>query len=142
MQLRAITIQQPWAWAIAAGHKRVENRTRRTNVRGMIAIHAGQSNAWMAGGLEFLIQQGLSVPHDLTVGAVVALAELVDCAESPEPGCYLRGVELVRDPFAFGPWCYVLANVRPLKKPIACRGQRGWFTVDVPHNVLLTDIAD
>lgn len=132
MNIKALTIQQPWAWAIAAGHKRVENRSRRTHYRGPIAIHAGLSNASMAGGLEFLIRQGIVVPHDLIFGAVLAVAELVDCAPCTQPGRYASRdcQDLIVDPFAFGPWCYVLANVRQLETPIPCRGQQGWFTVD------------
>lgn len=40
--MRAITVQQPWAWAIFNG-KGVENRTRNIagKYRGPLAIHAG-----------------------------------------------------------------------------------------------------
>lgn len=41
----AITVRQPWAWALAAGHKPVENRTWRPgleHVGRLIGIHAGQ----------------------------------------------------------------------------------------------------
>ena len=38
----ALTIHQPWAWAIMAGIKRVENRTWRTSHRGPLVIHAGK----------------------------------------------------------------------------------------------------
>lgn len=41
----ALTIKQPWASAIMAGLKRVENRTWRTDYRGPLAIHAGLSRA-------------------------------------------------------------------------------------------------
>lgn len=39
----ALTVKQPWASAIMAGLKRVENRTWRTDYRGPLAIHAGSS---------------------------------------------------------------------------------------------------
>jgi hypothetical protein len=44
--MRALTLHRPWAWAIAAGHKRVENRTWRPPsfiLRQRIAIHAGKT---------------------------------------------------------------------------------------------------
>jgi len=44
-EMKAITIQQPWAEMIARGLKRVENRTWRTSHRGPLAIHAGKSMA-------------------------------------------------------------------------------------------------
>jgi hypothetical protein len=44
--MRAITVKQPWAWAIAVGAKTVENRSRpapwRSAVGERIAIHAGK----------------------------------------------------------------------------------------------------
>lgn len=44
--MKAITVRQPWAWAIVDGHKDVENRTRNIagKYRGPLLIHAGA--AW------------------------------------------------------------------------------------------------
>lgn len=41
--MRAITVRQPWAWAIIHGGKDVENRSRNIagSYRGLVAIHAG-----------------------------------------------------------------------------------------------------
>lgn len=36
----AVSVRQPWAWAIARGHKAVENRDWDTRFRGALAIHA------------------------------------------------------------------------------------------------------
>jgi hypothetical protein len=43
--MRAITVRQPWAWAIVHGGKDVENRTRNIAgaYRGPVAIHAGKT---------------------------------------------------------------------------------------------------
>lgn len=41
---RALTILEPWAWAIAAGFKPVENRRKSTSYRGPVAIHTSKSN--------------------------------------------------------------------------------------------------
>ena len=43
-EIRAITVKQPWAFAIVHGGKVIENRSRGTSYRGPIAIHAGA--AW------------------------------------------------------------------------------------------------
>lgn len=40
--LRAITVSQPWATLIAAGHKRIETRSWATGHTGRLAIHAGK----------------------------------------------------------------------------------------------------
>lgn len=39
--MRAITIRQPWAWAVAHGGKVTENRTALFTYRGPLLIHAG-----------------------------------------------------------------------------------------------------
>jgi hypothetical protein len=38
--LQAISVRQPWAWAIARGHKPVLNRAADTGYRGPVAIYA------------------------------------------------------------------------------------------------------
>lgn len=43
MRLPCLSVQQPWAWAILAGRKPVENRTWLTRHRGLLAIHASRS---------------------------------------------------------------------------------------------------
>jgi hypothetical protein len=39
--MRALTVSQPWAWAIIHGGKTIENRTRLWSYRGPLAVHAG-----------------------------------------------------------------------------------------------------
>jgi len=121
--IKALTICQPWAWAIAAGHKRVENRTWSTPYRGPLAIHAGKSQAWLDEGHEFLYGLGLAVPAHLDFGAIVAVAELVDVTLYAKPKQPTdRPHKLDDDPFAFGPYCWVLDNVQRLPEPIEYRG--------------------
>jgi hypothetical protein len=48
--IRAITVRQPWAWAIAHGGKTIENRSTTVKYRGPLFIHAGA--AWSPRGAE------------------------------------------------------------------------------------------
>jgi ASCH domain-containing protein len=41
MLMPALSIRQPWAWAICAGCKDVENRSWNTKHRGPFVVHAG-----------------------------------------------------------------------------------------------------
>ncbi len=125
--MKAITILQPFAHAIAVGEKRVENRSWPTTHRGELAIHAGKSRRRVTA------EDECRWP-DMAFGAVVAVAELTDCialadledavAEKPSLAWLLthRHVE--------GPIIWVLANVRRLAEPIPCLGQQGLF--DLP----------
>lgn len=119
---KALTIKRPWAWAIAAGIKRVENRTWRTRFRGLIAIHAGLG---ICTGRELLEQLGHVVPayEEMPAQAIIAVARLVDCVPV---------AEVKDDPLAFGPWCWLLEDVRAIE-PIPCGGRLSLWTV--PRNL-------
>lgn len=42
MEIKTLSIQQPWSWAIIHGGKNIENRTWRTKYRGPIFIHTSK----------------------------------------------------------------------------------------------------
>ena len=122
--VRALTVCQPWAWAIVDGHKLVENRTRLTKYRGPLVIHAGKSMAWDEHGRQFLAKMGLRVPERLPLGAIVGVVDLVDC---------VRVEDLARSAWASGPFCWVLSNPRKVA-PMAWSGQLGLW--QVPRSVV------
>jgi len=128
--MKALTVLQPWAWAIAAGHKRIENRTWATSYRGPLVIHAGRDHRLMAPGIQFLRGVGIERPllDGLPFGAIVALAELVNCVRYDDQTTALHD-----DPFAEGPVCWVLDNVVEVE-PVPYRGAQGLF--DVPDDVV------
>src|SRR5687767_9624159 len=43
-RLMCLSVRQPWAELIVAGRKRVENRTWKTNHRGLLGIHASATD--------------------------------------------------------------------------------------------------
>lgn len=119
IDLRFLTIQQPWAWAIAAAGKRVENRSWGTGYRGPLAIHAGKTDD-RDGWTSLLIKDALrhlGWPTEVARGAVVALAEVVACHRASGDCCPPWGV-----PGQHHIW---LANVRPLTEPVPMRGALG-----------------
>jgi activating signal cointegrator 1 len=127
--MRALTILQPWAEMIARGVKRVENRTWRTKYRGPLAIHVGKSLAWMesedAGAWPERYGADMPRADELTFGAIIAVAELVDCVRVEDLPAELRG-----HPFAAGPWCWVLSDARRIE-PIACKGAQMVWMIDL-----------
>jgi hypothetical protein len=108
--VRAITLYQPWASLIALGFKVHETRTWSTSYRGAMLIHAGMARSRELDRMTrsadaVLCQAGYpALPPDLPRGAVVAIADLVDClrTEATQP----------RDDLdhAFGDW-----GARPLR---------------------------
>lgn len=132
--LRVLTVRQPWASAIAAGVKLVENRTRPVSFRGLLAIHAGlevDQHALMRPPYrnerpQHLVEWLRSRPDEerhtkLPRGVVLAVARLtgshlsLDCDGSCGPwGEHAPEV-----------WHWTLAGVVRLDRPIPWRGGLG-----------------
>lgn len=106
--MKALTVLQPWASAIALGAKRIETRHWSTKYRGPLLIHAGKSRAFVPReiqgfgsnersqiGYPVLGMLGLwDQFHDdtLPLGAIVAVARLVTVLplDGFSVGCYYR----------------------------------------------------
>lgn len=143
-EIRALTLKQPWAWAVVHAGKRVENRSwKPPSQTRWFAIHAGARSGWDDDG-EFsplvraswedwcAAQPPGTAPHTaaglfrqsslITFSAVVALAELDsvhhynDCAGATGKRC--------------SPWAaadqfhWVLRRVHVLSTPVPCAGAR------------------
>lgn len=149
--MKALTICQPYPYLICLPetdprHKRVENRTWATNYRGPLAVHAGKSQNWLT------IEPGddgkpwdanYEIPlASMEFGAVVATCNLIDCVSIEDVRrltIHLKYPWLGTHRHASGPFCFVLADVKRLEKPIPFRGAQGFF--EVPDE-LLTQICE
>lgn len=131
-RLKVLTIQQPWAWAIAAGHKDIENRTWATDYRGPLAIHS--SKTWDRDGMQScrsvledkgVVKEGEQVGerHLLATGAVLAVVELVDIC----PGRLCRCNAWA----AIGCKHWKLRDARPLAEPVPATGRLGLWDIDL-----------
>jgi hypothetical protein len=107
--MKAISIQQPWAWAIFHAGKDIENRSWSTSFRGELAVHATRIQS----GWQF--PPGVAVPpeQDLVLGSVIGLVEIVDVVTH---GC---------SRWFSGPRGFVLRNPQLLTSPIPCPGNQG-----------------
>src|SRR5258708_31560451 len=82
--LRALTIRQPWAWAVGVAGKDVETRGWQTSHRGLRAIHAGKGEDdpdGMPDAARRMYQQAARLPA-AALGAVVAVADVVGCHQA------------------------------------------------------------
>lgn len=85
---KALSIQQPWAWLIANGHKDIENRTWKTKHRGEFYIHAGKKidmdgYRWVT---EHFPHISLPIPDALELGGIVGKVNLTECHAPQSPG--------------------------------------------------------
>lgn len=117
---KALSVREPWAWAIIFGGKDVENRTWKTPYRGRIWIHASSS----------IDRQRSTSGHDP-----------IDLLKSAGDAAVLRAfigsvnlVDIVRNhPSSWASsrpemYHWVLANPIPLDEPIPANGQLNLWT--------------
>ncbi len=140
--MRALTILQPYAYLIglsaeAPDAKRIENRTWATSYRGPLCIHAGKSKACLS-------EHRAGSRGDLVYGAVTAVADLVDCVRLEDlPTAPMPDRPLWPwyrdDPHAFGPYCWLLANVRRLPTPVPMPGALGLWRPDMPKALAVVE---
>jgi len=122
----ALSVRQPWAWAIIHAGKDIENRgltfERKRGYNGLkrrIAIHAssGMTRAEYQEGCDFMAQLGVKCPNpaDLVRGAIIGAVTVVDVKRNHHSAWF------------FGPLGLVLAQAEALAEPIPCSGMLGYF---------------
>lgn len=119
----ALSVRQPWAWAIIYAGKDIENRSWQAvnhglRQRGRIAIHAAQrmSRDEYEDGRDFMATIAVCCPHaiDLRRGGIIGSVEVLDV------------VTKSKSPWFFGPRGLVLYDPRPCDF-IPCIGALGYF---------------
>lgn len=122
----ALSIRQPWAWAIINAGKDIENRDWPTKFRGLVCIHAAKAvpSGDFYAASEFIAnaqrKAGVLRPNFhpsrsfIEKGGIIGTAEIVDC------------VEASGSPWFMGRYGFVLQNVR-LVDFIPVRGALGFF---------------
>jgi len=113
--MKALTIRQPWAWAITHGYKKFENRTWQTSYRGPLLIHAGRR--FDQEGLDWIKATfpNLPMPEQFQQGGFVGMCKLVDVVTESA------------SPWFFGPFGFVLSDVQRVEF-IPWRGQLRIFS--------------
>lgn len=118
--MKALSIQQPWAWLIVNGFKRVENRRWKTGYKGPLAIHAGKK--FDNRGYDFVRSAfpdiALPGPKAFERGGIVGTAEMTGCVTSSD------------DRFFEGPYGFTLKNAKPCRL-IPMIGKLSFFEVEL-----------
>lgn len=118
--MKALSIRQPWASLILAGHKAVENRTWTTTYRGPVIVHAGVTVVRPV--LALAARYGIADPP---TGAYLGVVDLEDIHHA-EDGCRCTTV------FAeMGVYHWSLARPRWFPTPISGPGRLGLYTPPV-----------
>lgn len=132
--MRALSIPQPWAWAILYAGKQIKNCPEATDYRGPLLIHAAKrydmdAKRWMEHDLR------LEVPSNLQRGGIVGRVVLTDCfiparvaaaRETVRHPDHALVTELAKSPWWMGPVYWYLTKPQPLPF-MRCRGYPGLF---------------
>ena len=138
--MKALSISQPWAWAICHAGKRIENRDWKPPkwiIGQTIAIHAAKS--WNGTQAVDFINQAMYLEWERTndpalynftcppkrdqhtAGAIVATAKITDVFTSND----IREVVAHQEDWFMGEYGWFLTSVKRLEQPIPCRGALG-----------------
>ncbi len=120
--MKALSIRQPWAWAIIYGGKDIENRVWGSTFRGRFLVHA--SKGFDHEGYQFLKEnQGRlgikSLPeiNQFPRGGIIGSVEMFGC------------VTFHISPWFFGPYGFRLCDPESMEfRP--CKGRLGFFEVE------------
>ena len=130
--MRALTLQQPFASAIAVGGKRDENRSRRIVGRKVqlplwVGLHAGKTLYPGTTTIDMREAGWWQCPplSDLPRGVMLGAMRIDVVYEYAAPP-----LGLTPSAWAFGPWCLRIGAVRLLDQPIECRGMLGLWPVN------------
>lgn len=124
--MKALSILQPWPWAIFNLEKDVENRVWRTHFRGRFLIHTGKGFDHL--GYGWLLDRGFKLPcvESFERGGIVGSTVIRDCVQASPSSWF------------FGPFGFVLQGVQSMPF-IPYRGERGFF--DVPDHLVREHLA-
>lgn len=126
--MKAISLWQPWATAMALGVKTIETRSWFTRHRGDLLICAGtrKPQNWERELLTTVFGKEVELP----LGRALCIVELYDCVPAHTVELILtgRGEHLLGD-FTEGRYAWLTRNLRKLASfPVV--GRQGLFNVD------------
>ena len=127
---KVLSVRQPYASLLVKGIKDVENRSRKTNFRGTLLIHASSKMHDVVEHLNHYIQDAVplyGIEKDIWreadyaeafgyMSAIVGSVDIVDCVQN-HPSEWAEK----------GQWHWVCANGRKLKYPIPAKGMLGFW---------------
>lgn len=134
--MKALSVRQPWAWAIARGHKSVENRSWTTAHRGHLLIHASMRIDLDACKSPLVHDAGWRADDPVAaIGAIVAAVDLTGMCTAtvgaPDIDC---GCGTWAEP---GAYHWMLREPRALERPILALGRLGLWE---PSDTLVAEL--
>jgi len=138
-KIRAISLHQPWAGAIALGIKTLETRPWATQVRGDLLICSTKkkvSELELPANYELIYKNCSKEDKDILElqGHAICIVEVVDCVGTNDPSFAKRTSKQTKNDFLWGNYnrdryVWVTRNMRRVK-PVPVRGAQGFYFVE------------
>lgn len=124
--MKAISLWEPWASAMATGHKRNETRSWGTDYRGDLLICAAKR---VPSPDELLLLADVLGNLQITPGCAVCVVELYDMKSTNAIGSKIAGTdEWYLGDYSPGRFAWLTRNVRRIP-PTPWRGKQGLWTL-------------
>lgn len=134
--MKAISLWQPWATAMAIGLKTIETRHWSTNIRGLVAIHASKQwqiseRRWAAELAELHNAPAIANPP---LGKIVATGRLVAVKRTEDLLPTISETEETFGNYAPQRFGWLFEEIVALPIPVPIKGAQGFF--DIPEELL------
>lgn len=134
--MKALSLTQPWATAVALELKRWETRSWPTGFRGEVCIHAAKGFPGWAKDFawEMAAKYGIDElrPTHLPLGAILCVANLTECRQTETAVRELSADEQLWGDYGPKRFCFKFENVRKLSTPVPALGALGFWEVAGP----------
>ncbi len=130
IEMKVLTIKQPWATLVAEGIKKYEFRSWKTNYRGKLLIHAG------SGVDKDEMARFKDLNLDFPAKRILAIVDLEDCLELDEE---LNKKIINEKNIAYGSkkrtgYAWKLSNVKKINYNKDIKGKLGLWNIDYNEN--------
>lgn len=122
LDMRALSVIQPWAECIIFHGKNIENRSWSTTKRGYVAIHASAKIDAKRYELVASMYKLKLDPAESSFGAILGFAKIVDVVDK-------KMLNRKTKKWFMGEFGFVLEDIIILKEPVPAKGSLGFWRI-------------
>lgn len=131
LEIKGLTLTQPWATLVDLGQKHYETRSWDTGYRGLVAIHAAKkfpADAKCLSQQEPFLTATNRPSDEFPLGVILCIVRIAWTRNS-ENARFIRPLELGVGDFSPGRYVWALDYVVTVREPIPCRGMLGLWAL-------------
>jgi hypothetical protein len=133
--MRAITLWQPWATLVIEGSKQYETRGVKTNIRGLVAIHAAKTKRGFGDCIPSPYINGYIIGKQFAggtfpLGCVLGIVLIEDVFKTEDIVAVVPDQEIYFGDWSRGRYAWKLKVIKKYEKPVPWKGQQGFWKWD------------